>query len=145
VPQPRFERGVNAWLFRIDLPGVDVAHHGQPLAPGPAHAHPRVGKGKHSQIAAACNRKVGPTPETESRHRKLHDGAERCLDSKGAAWGVRDAVGVMFDRENTRVITKAELRQNVESPDRAARNRKTGRAVTVDRSACRLLDAILGA
>jgi hypothetical protein len=66
-------------------------------------------------------------------------------DDCGAPGTVGNAIDVVGDGENARVISETELGQDLQSPERLSRDREAWCAVSLNLRAARLFDRLLGA
>src|SRR5262249_13047955 len=91
-----------------------------------------IGIGEETQIPTASNGEVG-TPEAECRQRKFNQGrTARSRDYIAKPGGTRNAIEVVPDGEDTRVIHKAFFPQHIQSPETLHGDRVTRRAVAAN-------------
>src|SRR5437764_11190806 len=109
--------------MQIDDGGLPLALIQIPDAP------PGIGIGEEPQISPAGNREVGP-PEAQRRQRKFHQGRlARARDQIAKPWMTWNAIEVVPDREDTRVIHKTFVPEHLQSPETLHGDRVTRRAV----------------
>jgi hypothetical protein len=91
-----------------------------------------IGIWEETQIPTASNREIG-TPEAERRQRKFNQGGTALSGDHIAKPGVtRNAIEVVPDGEDTRVIHKAFFPEHIQSPETLHGDRITRRAVAAD-------------
>jgi hypothetical protein len=73
--------------------------------------------GEETQIPPTSNREIGP-PKAERRQRKFHQGSPALPRDHRAKPGMtRNAIEVVSDGEDTRVIYKAFFPEHIQSPE----------------------------
>src|SRR5262245_16021075 len=104
-----------------------------------------IGIGEETQIPTAGDREIG-TPEAERRQRKFNQGSTaRCRDHIAKPWVTRNAIEVVPDGEDTRVIHKAFFPKHIQSPEPLYGDRVTRRTVAADRLTKRVFQQALRA
>src|SRR5262245_2407564 len=114
---------------RLALPAIDTANPGGGIAVR-----------QQSQVAASANREDLAGRQFYSGGRHFADGSRCGLHNVRLAIGSWNAVPVVGDRENTGIVGKAELRQDVQSPQRIPGNRVAWRAVDARNHSARIAD-----
>src|SRR5215831_1441958 len=113
---------------------MQIDDGGLPLSPIQIPDAPTgIGIGEETQIPPASNREIGTT-EVERRQRKFNQGRiARSRDPRAKPWVTRNAIEVVPDGEDTRVIHKAFFPEHIQSPETLHGDRVTRRAVAADR------------
>ncbi len=101
-------------LCRIQFPRVQVENEALPfLLVDSLQGHLGEGIGEETEVTAAGHRNI-ESAEVGGGERKFHEAA--ALQSVGKARCVRDAITVMADGENARVVGEVQFFQDVEGP-----------------------------
>src|SRR5579863_6158926 len=109
MPEARFQRPAQARLVRIQLPGMHITDHRQPLAPSSLDACFGVPIRQDAQISAASNREIRANVPTKSSHGKFNDFSKRRLYAKRAARRAGNAIHIMFHRENAGIVEESKF------------------------------------
>src|SRR5437763_4908599 len=105
---------------------------------------PEIG-GRHpvridAEVGTARGRKVRPADATHGK-RNLPK-ALLAANSDRRLWKVRYPVSPIADRKDAAVVLDAKVREDVEGPERALRDREAGRAIRANRASCDVADEI---
>src|SRR5262245_8491580 len=115
---------MNARLFRVDLPGVKIHHCRLTLCfVDVPYAPSDKGVGEEPEISSAGNRDVD-SRESYCGDRKLYQLTSRMpVEQMAKPSVIWDTIAVVANWENTRIIGKAFLLENIQSPEAFCRNR----------------------
>lgn len=148
MPEPRLEARLDARLVRVDFPGVEIEHGGLAIElVDAAHAPVDHAGREQAQVAAACNGQghgLARQVHVQRGQGELADGATLALDVVGEAFGAGDAVVVVVDGENARIVGEAFLDEDVQGPQGLACDGITRGAVAQDRTARDVFEGGLG-
>jgi hypothetical protein len=135
--------GLETWLIRIDLPGMQIKNRRPALQTiYAADAPPRPFVREDTEISSACDRKI-QRPEPGRRRRRLDESPARTLEQVGMARRERDAVPIVPNRKDARVVAISLLDQDVQSPEGFRRDRIARRAIAEDLTCGRALQQVL--
>ncbi len=134
VPQAAQAAGGEPRLGRIDLPRMQVEDRRAPLLlVDPPDPPARPGVRQQPEVAAAGDRQV-QRPEPDRRTRRLDERSAVALEQVRLARRERNAVAIVMDREDARVVREPLLDEDVERPQRSRRDRIARRAVAEHRA-----------
>src|SRR5205807_421697 len=122
-----------ARLAGIQLPRMDVENRWPVLAPvDPRDAPPGPAIWENPEVASPGNGEVQWAPSS-CRCRRFDHYSPVPLQSIGVPGRQRDAVPIVMDRKDARIVGKALFDENVERPQRARRNRVAWRTISLHR------------
>lgn len=148
MPEARLEAGLDARLVGVDFPGMEIEHcrlavdlvdaaHAPMDDPGRQQAQvaaPRDGQGQLLARQGHVQRGQG----------EFSDAAALAPDVVGETRGAGDAVVVVIDGENARIVDEAFLDEDVQGPQGLVGDGIARGAVAQDRAARDVLDGGLG-
>ena len=120
----------HAGLAGIKLPGVEIdARRLLVIMVDPANPGGRVPVREQAKVRASSNRRDDPFGEPHRRDGHFNDESRRSRQGLRMPAETWDAIAVVLDRVNARIMGEAALGQNLKRPQRAPRNRVTGSAI----------------
>ena len=121
VAQTRAESSRQPGLARVDFPRMHIKDERNVLLVCGPQSPVGIPEGKDAQVTPSADRKVARLYGKRG-HRVLDEVAMGGAHQRGSSRSIGNAVHVVGNGKNARVVGKTELGQDLQSPERFSRN-----------------------
>src|ERR1700690_148993 len=133
-----------SWLFRVDLPGMNIGHDGQAFFLYAFQSQSCVDPRQQPKIAAPPDWHIVPS-QAKSGDGKLRHRARRRLKTERSTRRPGHPITVMVNGENAGVVSESEFGQNFQRPNGTVDHRIGWSAISGNGLAPDLLNYVFGA